>query len=282
VTPTATLSRTAHDWRRVEPSKVLASLPRQRSADSVGAVESPIEDPSGPAQRVTARLAALGSLADQGGGLGVFRWRPRRHRDPAGHLPGVRHAETFSVRIGDSQRIPAQRIPLQRIPAERIAVQTRSRRRVLSTTMRIRRPRLTVEVTADDSRPPTGPTARDVMNCAPERVRHTDTLNEVARKMRKLLVAFLPVCGEQDELHGIIALDHLEPILEGAGDPKKVADVLPGHPPLTVSVDDPVEHVSHLMAQHRVWMVPVVDGRRLVGVIHYRHQLWPLPSSASE
>jgi CBS-domain-containing membrane protein len=55
-----------------------------------------------------------------------------------------------------------------------------------------------------------GPTARDVMTRNPDRVAHTDTPNEVAWKMRDLLVAFLPVCGEHDELHGIIALTDLQ------------------------------------------------------------------------
>ena len=41
-------------------------------------------------------------------------------------------------------------------------------------------------------------------------------------------------------------------------------------PPVTIGVDDPVDHVWQVMAGQRVWLLPVLDGRRLVGVvIHY-------------
>ena len=129
---------------------------------------------------------------------------------------------------------------------------------------------------------PAGPTARDVMNCQPDRVAHTDTLTEVLRRMRHLLVAFLPVCGERDELHGIIALHDLRPAIEGGVDQTRVtAASLAAAPAVTVGVDDSAEHASHLMARYRVWMLPVLDGRRLAGVIQYRKHHPPvLPAAA--
>ncbi len=48
--------------------------------------------------------------------------------------------------------------------------------------------------------------ARDVMTCDPARVAGTDSLIEVAYTMRSLLVAFLPVCDQDGDLQGIIAL----------------------------------------------------------------------------
>ena len=39
--------------------------------------------------------------------------------------------------------------------------------------------------------------------------------------------------------------------------------------PITIGVNDPVEDVTRMMAEQRVWLLPVVDGQRLVGVIHY-------------
>jgi CBS-domain-containing membrane protein len=38
---------------------------------------------------------------------------------------------------------------------------------------------------------------------------------------------------------------------------------------VTIGVADPVDHVWDLMAEQRMWLLPVLDGRRLVGVIHY-------------
>ena len=46
--------------------------------------------------------------------------------------------------------------------------------------------------------------ARDVMNTDPDCVSHTDTVEEVAMRMRSLLVAFLPVCDEDGYLCGIV------------------------------------------------------------------------------
>ena len=47
------------------------------------------------------------------------------------------------------------------------------------------------------------------------------------------------------------------------------ASSLAREPAVTIGVDDPVDHVSDLMAERRMWLLPVLDGRRLVGVIHY-------------
>ena len=48
--------------------------------------------------------------------------------------------------------------------------------------------------------------AGDVMTGDPDRVAGSDSLIEVAGRMRSLLVAFLPVCGPDGDLQGIIAL----------------------------------------------------------------------------
>ena len=41
---------------------------------------------------------------------------------------------------------------------------------------------------------------------------------------------------------------------------------------MTIGVNDPVDPVRELMAEQRIWLLPVLNGRRLVGVIHYTHQ----------
>jgi len=111
--------------------------------------------------------------------------------------------------------------------------------------------------------------AGDVMTRDPDRVACTDTLQEVARRMRNLLVAFLPVCDEHGDLRGIVALRDVQRVL-GAGDPTRAtASCLAQSPAATIGVDDPVDHVRGLMVEQRVWLLPVVDGRRLVGVIRY-------------
>ncbi len=122
-----------------------------------------------------------------------------------------------------------------------------------------------------------GPTARDVMITKPDRVSTTDSLDEVARRMRELLVAFLPVCDEHDELRGIITLADVRPTIGGGGHPASLtAAERAKDPTVSARVNDPIENLPRLMAEHRVWLLPVLDGRRLVGVIRYRPRLRPV------
>ncbi len=103
----------------------------------------------------------------------------------------------------------------------------------------------------------------------PDRVSCTDTLLEVARRMRNLLVAFLPVCDEHGDLRGIVALRDVQRVI-GAGDPTSAtASCLAQAPAATIGVDDPVDQARGLMIRQRLWLLPVLDGRRLVGVIRY-------------
>ena len=113
--------------------------------------------------------------------------------------------------------------------------------------------------------------ARDVMTTDPECVSHTDTVEEVAMRMRSLLVAFLPVCDEDGYLCGIVGYRDIGAQARSArGEMASVtAASLVEKAPITIGVDDPVEDVTRMMAEQRVWLLPVVDGQRLVGVIHY-------------
>ena len=106
------------------------------------------------------------------------------------------------------------------------------------------------------------------MNRDPDRVAGSDSLLEVAYTMRSLLVAFLPVCDPDGDLQGIIALRDLPRAVRDA-EPAGVTASTLAEPALTIGVDDPVDQVSELMAGHRMWLLPVLEGRRLVGVIHY-------------
>ena len=111
--------------------------------------------------------------------------------------------------------------------------------------------------------------ARDVMTRDPDRVACGDTLMEVAGMMRSLLVAFLPVCDEHGDLQGIIALRDLHHVLRPGRPTPATASSLAAEPPVTIGVNDPVDPVWERMAEQRMWLLPVLDGRRLVGVIHY-------------
>ena len=102
----------------------------------------------------------------------------------------------------------------------------------------------------------------------PDRVAGGDTLLDVAGRMRDLLVAFLPVCDRHGHLQGIIALQDLHRVIH-PGQPTDATASSLARPTVTIAVNDPVDQVFDLMAAERMWLLPVLDGRRLVGVIHY-------------
>lgn len=111
--------------------------------------------------------------------------------------------------------------------------------------------------------------ARDVMIHDPPRVAGTDTLVEVASVMRSLLVAFLPVCDTSGDLLGMIALEDLPCAVRGDRSAAVTAAALARESAVVIRVDDPVDRVWDLMAEHGMWLLPVLDGRRLAGVIRY-------------
>jgi len=91
--------------------------------------------------------------------------------------------------------------------------------------------------------------AGDVMTRDPDRVAGSDTLVEVAGRMRTLLVAFLPVCDQHGDLQGIIALRDLQRAVRGGDPTGATAFSLAEEPAITIGVDDPVGHVWDLMAR---------------------------------
>jgi len=124
--------------------------------------------------------------------------------------------------------------------------------------------------------------AGDVMTRDPDRVACTDTLLEVARRMQNLLVAFLPVCDEHGDLRGIVALRDVHRVI-GAGDPTgATASCLANAPAVTIGVDDSVDHARGLMVERQMWLLPVLDGHRLVGVLRYTHGSGPTTPPSAE
>jgi len=112
-------------------------------------------------------------------------------------------------------------------------------------------------------------TAAELMVRNPDRVAGDDSLIQVAGRMRSLLTAFLSVCDGAGELLGIISFRDVHHALRDCNPIRTTAASLAAMPAVTLSVHDPVTQVWELMAQRRMWLLPVLDGRRLVGTIHY-------------
>ena len=112
-------------------------------------------------------------------------------------------------------------------------------------------------------------TARDIMTGGVECAQTTDTLVDAARKMRDLGVGALPICGEDDRLHGMVTdRDIVVHCVAEGKDPSatQVESVAEGKP-VTIGADDSIEETLRTMSQHQVRRLPVIDGDRLVGIV---------------
>jgi CBS domain-containing protein len=113
------------------------------------------------------------------------------------------------------------------------------------------------------------PTAREIMTHGAECTRTTDTLADAARKMRDLEVGALPICGEDEQLKGILTdRDIVVRCVAEGGDPAtmRVAELAEGKP-VTIGADDSVEETLRTMKEHNVRRLPVIDGHELVGMV---------------
>jgi CBS domain-containing protein len=125
-------------------------------------------------------------------------------------------------------------------------------------------------------------TARDIMTGGAECARSTDTLVDVARKLKELQVGALPICGDDDRLQGMITdRDIVVKCLADGGDPSSVqAGQLSEGKPVTIGADDSIGEALRTMAEHGLRRLPVIDGHDLVGVLSQADIAKNLPDDA--
>lgn len=111
--------------------------------------------------------------------------------------------------------------------------------------------------------------ARDIMHPGVECTTEDDTLATAAQKMRDLGVGSLPICGPDDQLHGIITdRDIVVRCIAEGRDPALVrARELAQGTTFWVDAAADIEEVLHEMEEHQVKRLPVIENHRLVGVI---------------
>jgi CBS domain-containing protein len=107
------------------------------------------------------------------------------------------------------------------------------------------------------------------MTGSAECARSTDSLVDVAKKMRDLDVGALPICGDDDRLKGMITdRDIVVKCVADGADPSTVqADSFAEGKPVTIGADDSVEEALRTMTEHGVRRLPVIDGHELVGML---------------
>ena len=111
--------------------------------------------------------------------------------------------------------------------------------------------------------------ARDVMHLGAECVGENGSLARAAEMMRDLHVGGLPICGEDKRLRGIITdRDIVVRCLAAGHDPATMtAGDLARGTPIWVDADADTQEVLDLMIESGVRRVPVIEDRRLVGMI---------------
>lgn len=112
-------------------------------------------------------------------------------------------------------------------------------------------------------------TAREIMHVGAECIGENDSLADAARRMRDLHVGAMPICGEDDRLHGIITDRDIvvRCVAEGTDPSSVTARQLAQNSLIWVDVNADHQEVLRLMGQHKLRRLPVIEDHRLVGMI---------------
>ncbi|SEG17152.1 CBS domain-containing protein [Thermomonospora echinospora] len=112
-------------------------------------------------------------------------------------------------------------------------------------------------------------TARDVMHSGVQCISESETLDRAAQMMRDMDVGALPICGADDRLHGIITdRDIVVKCIAAGHDPSKAtAGELAEGTPRWVEASADISEVLREMLEHRIKRLPVIENKRLVGMI---------------
>lgn len=112
-------------------------------------------------------------------------------------------------------------------------------------------------------------TAREIMHAGAECIGEHETLADAARKMRDLNVGAMPICGEDNRLHGIITDRDIviHCVAEGADPNTTTAGQLAKGTPIWVDAGADQREVVRLLSEHKIRRLPVIENHRLVGMI---------------
>ncbi|MDA0632528.1 CBS domain-containing protein [Nonomuraea sp. MCN248] len=109
---------------------------------------------------------------------------------------------------------------------------------------------------------------QDVMHYGVECIGEHDSLRKATRMMRDLSVGALPICGDDDRLKGIITDRDI--VIKCCAADKDLDSTTAGelaHGLVWVKADSGVEEALEKMGRHQVKRLPVIDDKRLVGMV---------------
>ncbi len=124
--------------------------------------------------------------------------------------------------------------------------------------------------------------ARDMMHAGAECVGEHDSLQFTAERMRDLDVGCMPICGDDDKLHGIVTDRDivLRCCAEGRDPSTMTAGELAQGTVIWISADARDEQVLEAMTRNRIKRLPVIEDGRLVGMISEADVARHLPDEA--
>ncbi|WFB06091.1 CBS domain-containing protein [Streptomyces sp. LX-29] len=111
--------------------------------------------------------------------------------------------------------------------------------------------------------------AKDIMHSGAAWIPRDTTLTDAAQKMRDLDVGALPVADENERLCGIVTdRDIVVKCVADARSPSELTagDLCEGTP-RWIDANADVEEVLNEMESHRIKRLPVIENKRLVGII---------------
>jgi CBS domain-containing protein len=113
--------------------------------------------------------------------------------------------------------------------------------------------------------------ARDIMSPDCTCIGENDTVLEAAKQLADLEVGSMPICGEDDRLKGMLTdRDIVVKVLAQGKDPAsvKAGELGVGDgKTVTIGADDSIDEALRTMVENRVRRLPVIDDRKLVGII---------------
>ncbi|MEU6058115.1 CBS domain-containing protein [Streptomyces sp. NPDC047097] len=112
-------------------------------------------------------------------------------------------------------------------------------------------------------------TAKDIMHAGARWLPEHETLDRAAQMMRELNVGALPIADENERLCGILTdRDIVVGCVAAGHDPARItAGDLAKGTPRWIAADADVDEVLQMMKEHRIRRLPVIENKRLIGMI---------------
>jgi CBS domain-containing protein len=113
--------------------------------------------------------------------------------------------------------------------------------------------------------------ARDIMSPDCQCIGEEESVLDAAKKLAELNVGAMPICGQDERLKGMLTdRDIVVKVLAQGKDPSstKAGELGQGDgQTITIGADDSVDEALRTMIEHKVRRLPVIDGRKLVGIV---------------